>query len=147
MAKKPAKRSLVKITMGRLGPVPHQTVVKSFRVLVQRTKEYYIIYMGDNATRTLTEAELPAALKSTFAMIRACKDHDLVMVHDPFIETAAFPFNNTTYPPEFNDIGWRLTQSWYVVVMDRKLFNYLRGMQDDEDDAGEQDQSEGQEST
>jgi hypothetical protein len=87
----------------------------------------YVVFLGNNAKRYLTTAQLPSEVKSKLAMISA---------YETTIEWVDFQPDNVgsisqymnQFPDEFYEIGWRVTKDMYCVLMTDETLDYLRGV-------------------
>jgi hypothetical protein len=106
-----------------LSPVSHP-IAGMYRVPVRIEQEKHTIYVGDNHTRMFDTDTLPAFIKHKLAMIIVSA------TPESSIRTDAQLTNLELYNPRVGDlelIGWRASQSMYVVVMSEEELDSLRG--------------------
>ena len=107
-----------------LSPISHEFEEGLYRVPVRIEQEKHTIYVGDNHTRMFDTDTLPAFIKHKLAMIIVSATPE-----SP-IRTDAQLTNLELYNPRVGDlelIGWRASQSMYVVVMSEEELDSLRG--------------------
>jgi len=106
-----------------LSPVSHP-IAGMYRVPVRIEQEKHTIYVGDNHTRMFDTDTLPAFIKHKLAMIIVSA------TPESSIRTDAQLTNLELYNPRVGDmhlIGWRASQSMYIVVMSEEELDSLRG--------------------
>ncbi len=106
-----------------LSPVSHP-IAGMYRVPVRIEQEKHTIYVGDNHTRMFDTDTLPAFIKHKLAMIIVSA------TPESLIRTDAQLTNLELYNPRVGDmhlIGWRASQSMYIVVMSEEELDSLRG--------------------
>lgn len=84
----------------------------------------YIFCVGRNIRRLFTNETLPDFVKPKLAMIMACKEHDKLnekraRLYDKFMFS--------TYPVDYADIGWRVADKVYTLVLTGDELDSLRG--------------------
>ena len=107
-----------------LSPISHEFEEGLYRVPVRIEQEKHTIYVGDNHTRMFDTDTLPAFIKHKLAMIIVSA------TPESSIRTDAQLTNLELYNPRVGDlelIGWRASQSMYVVVMSEEELDSLRG--------------------
>lgn len=88
-------------------------------------RDSYVLYVGDQWTRTLAPQDLPEEIKINLAAVRAYPAEYWATPED---DVATYRlYSNVNYPPEFDFIGWRVSISWYCIVVTRTLLLRLRG--------------------
>ena len=110
-------------TVRSLSPVSHP-IAGLYRVPVRIEGDKHTIYVGDNHTRMFDGDTLPAFIKHKLAMIIVSA------TPESLIRTDAQLTNLELYAPRAGDlhlIGWRASQSMYVVVMTDEELESLRG--------------------
>jgi hypothetical protein len=106
-----------------LSPVSHP-IAGMYRVPVRIEQDKHTIYVGDNHTRMFDADTLPAFIKHKLAMIIVSA------TPESLIRTDAQLTNLELYNPRVGDlelIGWRASQTMYIVVMSEEELDSLRG--------------------
>jgi hypothetical protein len=106
-----------------LSPVSHP-IAGRYRVPVRIEQDKHTIYVGDNHTRMFDADTLPAFIKHKLAMIIVSA------TPESSIRTDAQLTNLELYNPRVGDlelIGWRASQTMYIVVMSEEELDSLRG--------------------
>lgn len=106
-----------------LSPVSHP-IAGLYRVPVRIEQDKHTIYVGDNHTRMFDADTLPAFIKHKLAMIIVSA------IPESLIRTDAQLTNLELYNPRVGDlelIGWRASQTMYIVVMSEEELDSLRG--------------------
>jgi hypothetical protein len=99
--------------------------------MLRAVEGHYVVFVGDKMIRRYTDGTLPDALRGRLAMILASPqnwrdDHDVLKLD---IYT-----NNQS--PELDEIGWRVSDSYFCFVVSRDILNSLiNGIQDGQDEA------------
>jgi hypothetical protein len=118
-----------------------------WRVPLRKAADDYTLWAGDGLIKFYTTKTLPYPLKVNMAMILACPQHDrLSIVKDSLLETHSEGtiFYTSTYPPEYNDVGWRISKSFYTIIILNDVLKQIRG--EISDDTRSKDKGEGEES-
>lgn len=108
----------------KLSPVVHQMNSDLVRVPARVLDGCYTIYVADGYQRNFDANTLPDVLKAKFAMILASPDiqmwddRELPMMH---------LYVNMGMSPEFNDIGWRSSETYFCLIMTREFLESLKG--------------------
>ncbi len=105
-----------------LSPISHEFEEGLYRVPVRIEGDKHTIYVGDNHTRMFDTDTLPAFIKHKLAMIIVS---NTVYISDAALSKLmlyATPKNNT-----LQTIGWRASQSMYIVVMSEEELTSLIG--------------------
>lgn len=92
-----------------------------YRVPMWTADDEYSINVGHYETRYYTNTTLPTEIKVSVAMINAF----------PFEPLSYWEVNNyivyvNIQDPKLDDIGWRVTNEMYVLVMERSLLDLMR---------------------
>jgi len=118
--------------LGHLAPVVHPKNWDLIRVPMMRVVDgHYTVFVGDKMIRRYTDDTLPDALRGKLAMILASPqtwrdDHD-VQKMDIYTNTQS---------PELDEIGWRVSDSYFCLVVSREILSSLiRGEQNGQDEA------------
>jgi hypothetical protein len=113
--------------IGELSPVVHPKVWDLIRLPVRKVNDEYIVYVADGFHRIYTDDTLPDVLKSKFAMILASEGKFLL---DSRIIRMTLYTN--TDSPELDEVGWRASETYFCLVVDRLTLESLKGgIQDD----------------
>jgi hypothetical protein len=112
--------------MMKLSPVRRDN---GFRVPVYRDGNMHIVFVGDYHRRFFTTDTLPDGIKLKLSMISALAT-DRVLINEPPV-TSEQAFRLTLYmtvPKEgFEDIGWQLSERYFVVILSSKELEVLKG--------------------
>lgn len=104
-----------------LAPISHETE-GLYRVPVHIENELHTVYVGDNHTRMFDADTLPDFMKHKLAMITVRHQGELVQ------DKALSPLNLfATRKGELETVGWRASQSMYIVVMTLSELHSLTG--------------------
>lgn len=106
-----------------LSPVVSQYNWKLFRVPVRKVGNQYTIFVNDSFTRVFDENSLPDELKTKMAMILASPNQ---IVSDR--EVTSLMLFSTTQREEFKEIGWRVSDTYFCLVLDESTLMKLRGV-------------------
>jgi hypothetical protein len=90
-------------------------------------------YMGVNLRRFYTPETLPAEIKQRLGYIGAAKEHANVGAGDLFISTTDV-YHNKRYPKEYSDIGWRVSEHIYTVVLPLEVLEQMKGLGNEQHD-------------
>jgi hypothetical protein len=107
--------------LGHLSPVVHKKYWDLIRVPMLRIDGNYTVFVGDNTIRRFTDDTLPDFLKSKLAMILASAQN---FRHDH--DTDKLDIYTNSQSPELDMVGWRVSDSYFCLVMDRETLNSLR---------------------
>jgi hypothetical protein len=107
--------------IGELSPVVHTRDWDLIRVPVRKVDDQYIVYVADGFHRLYTDDTLPDVLKSKFAMIHANGEGFL---SDSKILRLTLYVNTN---PELDEVGWRASDTYYCLVVDRPTLESLKG--------------------
>lgn len=101
-------------------PVTHSYLTNSYRVVMRKEDDEYVVHVTKDQTRRYTDDTLPDRIKSILSMIHAfpprLRESWSLGSSDLFI-------NNQT--PELNEVGWQVSKDLYVLVLDQ---DFLFGM-------------------
>ena len=111
-----------------------------YRVLIEQVQSIYTVHTGDNMTRILREQELPKEIRVKLTMIKAYEtdkreewsERDYTMTSTKiYVWSPMDMYSNSTFPIEFNDIGWRCRtdgpREFYCVITSAETLDSLRG--------------------
>jgi hypothetical protein len=108
--------------IGELSPVVHPKRWDLIRLPVRKVNNEYIVYVADGFHRIYTDDTLPDVLKSKFAMILASEGS---YIHDSRIIRLTLYTNSDS--PEFDEVGWRASETYFCLVVDRPTLESLKG--------------------
>jgi hypothetical protein len=108
--------------IGELSPVVHPKKWELIRLPVRKIDEQYIVYVADGFHRIYTDDTLPDVLKSKFAMILASEGR--YMLDSRIIRMTLY--TNTDFP-ELDEVGWRASETYFCLVVDRPTLESLKG--------------------
>lgn len=108
--------------LGTLTPVIHPYNHKLYRVPLRREGDFYRIYVADGFTREFTEQTLPDEIKSKLTMVLA-RGNSILHDHELTNLSLMMGYEDN----ELSEIGWRSSDSWFVVMLDYKTLMKLRG--------------------
>lgn len=127
--------------IGFLSPVVHQKKWDLIRVPLRKINDRYVVYVADGLVRYYDEDTLPDLLKTKMAMILAASHHRL--------ESEARLQRMTVYlnpmSPDFDDIGWRVSETYFCLIVDRETLESMKGETQDGTNTREQSQGQDQE--
>ena len=114
--------------IGVLSPVVHAKKWGLIRLPVRKLDEQYIVYVADGFHRIYTDDTLPDVLKSKFAMILANgKGADV-----PDSKVLRLTLYTNKDAPELDEIGWRASDTYFCLVVDRLTLESLKGGTEDD---------------
>jgi hypothetical protein len=114
--------------IGELSPVVHPKNWDLIRVPVRKVNNEYIVYVADGFHRIYTDDTLPDVLKSKFAMILANGGSANI----PDSKILRLTLYTNTDSPELDEVGWRASETYFCLVVDRLTLESLKGgIQDD----------------
>ncbi len=103
-------------------PLVHPRDWNLIRLPVRRVEGRYHIHVADRMSRMYDDETLPDVLKVKFAMILAAPQ-------PPFLDETRL--NNiqiyVNHNPELSEIGWRVSETYFCLVVDRETLNSLKG--------------------
>lgn len=109
--------------IGELSPVVHPKRWDLIRVPVRKVDGSYIVYVADGYQRIYNDDTLPDVLKSKFAMVLA--NGSSVPMDDSKILRLTLYTN--THAPELDEVGWRASDTYFCMVIDRLTLESLKG--------------------
>ena len=109
--------------IGELSPVVHPKRWDLIRLPVRKVNDEYIVYVADGFHRIYNDDTLPDVLKSKFAMILA--NGGGAYVQDSKILRLTLYTN--TDAPELDEVGWRASDTYFCLVVDRLTLESLKG--------------------
>jgi len=110
------------VRFAHLSPIVHSTNWALIRVPLIRENGTYIVYVGDNFTRTYSDRTLPDLIKMRMAMILASEQY---VVKDGELLKNELYVNHG--PVDLHDIGWRASDSYFCVVLPKEDLEDMKG--------------------
>ena len=107
--------------LGHLSPVVHPKRWDLIRAPMLRVDGNYTVFVGDNSIRRFTDDTLPDVLKSKLAMILASAQN---FKYDHDVDKLSIYTNSQS--PELDEVGWRVSDSYFCLVLDRETLNSLK---------------------
>jgi hypothetical protein len=105
-----------------------------YRVPLWEDDHGYTLFVGDNLTRTFSKEqdkehplELPAEVKTQMTFIKTAKAYEENAVRLLTEPSLARVFINS-FPDSYEEIGWRIEENIFVVVLSKKTLEGLRGV-------------------
>jgi hypothetical protein len=105
-----------------LSPMGHEFGEGLYRVPVHIQDEQHTVYVGDNHTRMFDADTLPDFMKHKLAMVTVSGQGELL---NDFAVTRLRLFE--TKKGDLECIGWRVSSSFYVVIMTDAELESLKG--------------------
>lgn len=112
-----------------LSPIAHQTIYDLYRVPLRKQRKTdtspweYTAFVGDKFERHYTDDTLPDILKERLAMIIASSKE---VKRDYEFSQYEF-YRPKTIPDGFLEIGWQVSDSFFVIVMSDEELEKLKG--------------------
>lgn len=112
-----------------LSPVVHPKNWDLIRVpMIRPDNGHYTVFVGDNTVRRYTDETLPDALKTKVAIILNVPFDDYI---DDY-ELDKLSVYTNKHSPELDEVGWRVSESYFCLVLSRKILDsLLRGEQNE----------------
>ena len=108
--------------LDKLSPIVHQYNWDLYRVPLRKVGNKYTMYVADGFTREFDEHTLPDEVKTKMAMILARANPI-----QPDYELSELSLMTGYSDKELSEIGWRSSDSWFVVVLSSQLLMKLKG--------------------
>lgn len=109
--------------LGTLTPVVHQYNYALYRVPLRKEGNSYTMFVADGFTRVFDEDTLPDEVKSKLAMVMA-RGNPILYDHEvTHLNLMTTPLRND----EFIEVGWRVSDMWFVVVLTYDSLMKLKG--------------------
>lgn len=126
--------------IGHLSPVVHQKKWDLIRLPLRKINDRYVVYVADGLVRYYDEETLPDLLKTKMAMILAASHHKL----ESEVRLQKLTVYSNPMGPDFDDIGWRVSETYFCLVVDRETLESMKGRAQDGTDTREQSQRQDQ---
>lgn len=97
-----------------------------------------MVYVADGLVRYYDEETLPDPLKTKMAMILAAPQPEL----ESEVRLQKLSVYTNSMPSEFDEIGWRVSNTYFCLVVDRATLEGLRSGTDAGAQSQRQDQSD-----
>jgi hypothetical protein len=112
------------IQISDLVPLVHPYNWSLYRVPLRKVNDDYYVYLGNGIVRIFTSDTLPDCIKGKMAMILASSSVNLYRDHDRSFGVCEL-MNN--YPSEALETGWRGSDTFFVVVIERQDLDSMVG--------------------
>jgi hypothetical protein len=120
------------ITMSPM-PVPLEctfaVVLKRAESVVTPRQVSYEIYVQPYTTRFFTEKTLPPIVRLRLTMINSLPERPLKLDHE-LHEIDLYHAPSYVVEPEFMNIGWRVSETMYVIILTHDQLKSIRGIND-----------------
>jgi hypothetical protein len=111
--------------IGHLSPVVHPKNWDLIRVPVRKVDSTYVVYVAEGYHRIYDTDTLPDKLKTKMAMIRARGNDTALFEPEKRLQKMVVYINYQS--DELDEIGWRVSQTYYCLVLDRDTLESLKG--------------------
>jgi hypothetical protein len=108
-----------------LSPISHEFEEGLYRVPVRIEGDKHTIYVGDNHTRMFDADTLPAFIKHKLAMIIVSATPESLV--SPNVLLTNLELFTTPKTGNLQTIGWRASETMYIVVMSEEELTSLIG--------------------
>lgn len=109
--------------IGYLSPVIHPTQPNLIRLPLRSVLDQYIVYVADGLVRYYNNDTLPNALKERLAMILAAPQPMLIDESSRHLQKLSIYTN--TMSDAFDTIGWRVSETYFCLIVDDLILNSL----------------------
>lgn len=113
------------INTDHLSPLVHPYDWRLYRVPLRRINDEHIVYLGSGKCRIYSAETLPDCIKCKLTMILASPDVALHDEHDRSFGVFKLLQNNSAL--HMHDIGWRSSDTFFVVVISSEELSSLVG--------------------
>jgi len=104
-----------------------------YRVPVCNMHDLYTIYVGDKFTRVFNSDTLPDEVKVKLTMINALPVNNLYSEEWVGYNSIYIYMQPDMLPTAYRDVGWRVTESLYCLLLTEKCLMDMRGKKDVEE--------------
>jgi hypothetical protein len=108
-----------------LSPLVHPHNWLLYRVPLRRIGDDYTVFLGNGKSRMYTTESLPDCIKYKLTMVLASPDIELWDEGARWFGVHSLMQNNSA--AHMNDIGWRASDTYFVVVIESKELDSLVG--------------------
>lgn len=109
-------------SLGHMSPVVHPRDWNLIRVPLNKMHNKYSVYVSDDLVRHYNDETLPSVLRVKMAMVLASPQPNLI----PEERLSKINVYECTMP-NLSLVGWRVSESWFCLVLDRLTLNSLKG--------------------
>lgn len=109
--------------IGHLSPVVHPKKWDLIRLPLRRVEGRYVVYVADGLVRYYDEDTLPDPLKTKMAMILAASNQPL----ESEVRLQRLSVYTNPMSADFDDIGWRVSETYFCLIVDRNTLESLKG--------------------
>lgn len=113
------------INLDDLCPLVHPYNWLLYRVPLRRVDDDHYVYFGNGLSRIYTAESLPDCIKHKLTMVLASPNTSLYKDSDRAF--GVHTLMNNCASPEMHDIGWRASDTFFVVVITRQELDSLVG--------------------
>jgi hypothetical protein len=117
---------LIKAYTTSFAPVVHPRNWDLVRVPVRRVSGEYVVYVADGYHRRYDDHTLPDELKTKLAMILATD-----WTYRPDDALTKLMLYTNEHSPALDEIGWRVSESYFCLVLTRLTVAAMKGEGDD----------------
>ena len=117
--------------IGHLSPVVHPREWDLIRVPLRLDAGQYCVYVSDELVRYYDDNTLPDKLKTKMAMILAAQQPTLLDEASREFDKISIYTNSMS--DGFSTIGWRVSTTYFCLVLDRPTLESLKGGKLNED--------------
>ena len=82
-----------------------------------------MVYVADGLVRMYDEETLPDVLRTRFAMILATPQPALI--DERMLQK--LPVYLNAHDPELDEVGWRVSETYFCIIVDRETLESLKG--------------------
>jgi hypothetical protein len=95
----------------------------------KQTETTYVVWPTDNLRREFASSSMPKEVKLKLGMVKAYDGNmSRPVLRDWQLSAVpAYIYTYTTYPDNFNDIGWKVSDSVYCLVLSNETLTELKG--------------------
>jgi hypothetical protein len=120
------------INLDDLYPLVHPHNWLLYRVPLRRIDDDHYVYFGNGLSRIYTTESLPDCIKHKLTMVLASPD--VLLYRDGDRSFGVHALMNNCGSPHMHDIGWRASDTFFVVVISREDLDSLVGEALDRED-------------
>lgn len=113
------------INTDHLSPLVHPYDFRFYRIPIRRVGDGHFVYLGGGKSRIYTSETLPDCIKYKLTMILASPNVALHDEHDRSFGMFKLMQNNNA--AHMNDIGWRASETFFVVIISSEDLDSLLG--------------------
>lgn len=110
------------IILNNLSPIINQYNNTLYRTPLRKINDQYTVYVSENYHRIYNVSTLPDEIKTKMAMILS---NDWNIVEDDDLTT--LNLFTTTNKNEYRDIGWRASETMFIVMLDYLTLKQMKG--------------------